>query len=410
MKNKGVVIIVFLAFIAVLGCIVVNHYDSMRYDLDYGLPQVRLEFPLRADTLSRDYWIEKCKAEVVDADGFRRTATMDVNVKGRGNSTFAQPKRPYNIKLEEPLSLLGLPARKRYVLLANFFDHSLMRNALAFEVARRTSLAPTTPKGCYVELVVNGESQGVYYLCERAKDMVSKESILLEFDTYAYDEDKIVFKTKRNGLPVSVRNPDNLPKPLRKKMELLVNSLDSLPSEHVDLQSFVDYFIVQELCQNGEPNGPRSCFVHSTSDEQFAAGPVWDFDLAFNIVGIDAMKEIRPAEFSQYGVRELTPDSFYIAEALWYKDYLKSPKFVQLLKERWWVLRPQFEELTVFVDSLDGLIRKAAVDDQTKWNNMDGVRYDTCTTYPSAFENLRCVYEKRIVKLDSLITSLSVPL
>ena len=140
------------------------------------------------------------------------------------------------------------------------------------------------------------------------------------------------------------------------------------------------------------------------------AGPVWDFDLAFNIVGIDAMKDIRPAEFSQCGVRELAPDSFYIAEALWYKEYLKSPKFVQLLKERWWVLRPQFESLTTFVDSLDGLIRKAAVDDQVKWNNMDGVRYDTCTTYPSAFENLRCVYEERIVKLDSLITSLSVPL
>ncbi|MBQ5380112.1 MAG: CotH kinase family protein, partial [Paraprevotella sp.] len=257
-------------------------------------------------------------------------------------------------------------------------------------------------------LVVNGESQGVYYLCERAKDMVSKESILLEFDTYAYDEDKIVFKTKRNGLPVSVRQPEDLPKPLRKKMEMLVNSLDSLPSEHVDVLSFVDYFIVQELCQNGEPNGPRSCFVHSTSDEQFAAGPVWDFDLAFNTVGIDTMKEIRPAESSQYGVHELAPDSFYISEALWYKEYLKSPKFVQLLKERWWVLRPQFESLTTFVDSLDGLIRKAAVDDQTKWNNMDGVRYDTCTTYPSAFENLRHVYEERIVKLDSLITSLSV--
>ena len=142
-------------FIFVLGCIVVNHYDSLRYDLTYGLPQIRIEFPYRADTISRDYWIEKCKAEVVDADGFRRTATMDVNVKGRGNSTFAQPKRPYNIKLEEPISILGLPARKRYVLLANFFDHSLMRNALAFEVARQTSLASTTPQGRFVELVVN---------------------------------------------------------------------------------------------------------------------------------------------------------------------------------------------------------------------------------------------------------------
>ncbi len=407
MKNKGVVTIVFFAFIAVLGCIVVNHYDSMRYDLNYGLPQIRIEFPLRADTLSRDYWIEKCKAEVVDADGFRRTAMMDVNVKGRGNSTFAQPKRPYNIKLEEPISILGLPARKRYVLLANFFDHSLMRNALAFEVARNTSLASTTPKGCHVELVVNGESQGVYYLCERAKDMVSKESILLEFDTYAYKEDKIVFKTKRNGLPVSVRNPDNLPKPLRKKMELLVNSLDSLPSEHVDLQSFVDYFIVQELCQNAEPNGPRSCFVHSNSNDCFVAGPVWDFDLAFNTVGVDSMNDTRPMRFFHLeGIRRLTSDSLYNSSALWYGEYMKNPKFVMMLKERWVELRPSFERLVTYIDSLDNLIRPAAIEDQRIWNHQEPARFDTCTTFVSGVNTLRRVYEERIVKLDSLIQSI----
>ena len=386
-----------------------NHYDSMRYELDYALPQIRIKFPLRPDTLSRDYWIEKCKAEVVDADGVRRTATMGINVKGRGNSTFAQAKRPYNIKLEEPLSILGLPPRNRYVLLANFFDHSLMRNALAFEVARQTSLASTTPQGRFVELVVNDESQGLYFLCERVKDMVGKESILLEFDTYAYKEDKIVFKTKRNGLPVSVRNPDKLPKPLREKMKMLVNGLDSLSSEYVDLLSFVDYFIVQELCQNAEPNGPRSCFVHSNANNCFVAGPVWDFDLAFNSVGIDSLNETCPMALSeQKSMRLFTSDSLYNKKALWYGAYLKDSAFVAMLQERWGELSPRFEGLTVYVNRLDSLIHLAAVDDQKKWNHQDRSRYDTCSTYQSAVEELRSGYVRRIIKLDSIINNLPV--
>lgn len=407
MKKKAFATVVILMFIIVFGFIVVDFYKSLRYEVNYALPQVRIEFPYDAAPLSKDYWIEKCKAEVVDADGIRRSATMDVNVKGRGNSTFAKPKRPYNIKLDEPMSLLGLPPRKRYVLLANFFDHSLMRNALAFEVARQTSLASTTPQGCFVELVVNDESQGVYYLCERAKDMVSKESILLEFDTYAYKEDKTVFKTNRNELPVSVRNPSTLPKPLKGKMEALINRLDALPSEIIDMKSFVDYYIVQELCQNAEPNGPRSCFVHSNSNDCFVAGPVWDFDLAFNTVGVDSMKDTRPMRFFHLeGIRRLTSDSLYNSSALWYGDYMKSPEFVKMLKERWIELRPSFERLITYIDSLDNFIRPAAVEDQMKWNHQEPARFDTCTTYDSGVNTLRRVYEERLVKLDSLIQAI----
>lgn len=409
MKNKVFAVIVGLLFAVVFFFIVVIHYDSLKYEVQYGLPQIRIEIPQDAAPLSRDAWIEKCRAEVVDADGYRRTATMDINVKGRGNSTFSKPKRPYNLKLEEPMSLLGLPARKRYVLLANFFDHSLMRNALAFDIAQQTSLASTTPQGRFVELLINDESQGVYYLCERVKDLVPKDAMLLEFDTYAYQEDKIVFKTNRHGLPVSLRNPDNLTKSLRPKVATLVNHLDSFPSDIVDLQSFVDFYIVQELCCNAEPNGPRSCFVHTSNDGCFVAGPVWDFDLAFNTIGLDTLKDSRPMRFFHLdGLRKLTNDSLYNVNALWYEDYLRTPEFVSLLKDRWDELRPKFEVLTANIDSMDVLIRAAAMDDQEKWNHQEPARFDTCTTYSSGVENLKRVYKERIVKLDSLIQTLRV--
>ena len=107
-------------------------------------------------------------------------------------------------------------------------------------------------------------------------------------------------------------------------------------------------------------------------------------------------------------------------ESLWLYHYKKNKPqlksgpdnklYVKILKERWIELRPSFERLITYIDSLDNLIRPAAVEDQMKWNHQEPARFDTCTTYDSGVNTLRRVYEERIVKLDSLITSLSVPL
>ena len=95
MKKKAFATVFILMFIIVFGFIVVDFYKSLRYEVNYALPQVRIEFPYDAAPLSKDYWIEKCKAEVVDADGIRRSATMDVNVKGRGNESFKTRSQLY---------------------------------------------------------------------------------------------------------------------------------------------------------------------------------------------------------------------------------------------------------------------------------------------------------------------------
>src|SRR5690606_22762407 len=66
-----------------------------------------------------------------------------IEVKGRGNSTWGMPKKPYKIKLEKKSSLLNMPADKNWVLLASYADKTLIRNELAFELSRRTELAFT---------------------------------------------------------------------------------------------------------------------------------------------------------------------------------------------------------------------------------------------------------------------------
>src|SRR5690606_4215333 len=100
-------------------------------------------------------------------------------VKGRGNSTWGMPKKPYRIKLDEKAPLLEMPTDKSWTLLANYGDQSLLRNDVAFEVSRRLELE-YTPRQRFVELFLNGEYMGNYTLTEHVKE--SEDRIPIDED------------------------------------------------------------------------------------------------------------------------------------------------------------------------------------------------------------------------------------
>lgn len=387
-------------------CLLAGFTACNEADKGGQLPQVSISLPTDAPALTRDEWID-VRIRITDETGNREFSSPYLSVQGRGHSTFDKPKKPYNLKLDRERSILGLPARKKFVLLAGFFDHALIRTALAQEVARQTSLAATTPQGRFVSLRVEGEEQGIYYLCEKVADMVNEETLLFELDSYAINEGGTSFHTTELQLPISMKQPKKLPASLLSEMERIVNEAEADPARHVDFDTFADYFLVQELCMNAEPNGPRSCFMHLLPDGRIAAGPVWDFDLAFISVNVDEKDDLRPLRFSHLdGLRTLTPDSLYNANALWYGRLLQDSSFVSHLKNRWQTLKPRFEGLTACIDSLDQLIRPQAITDQQMWNHLEPARFDSCSTYESAIATLRSIYTERIQKLDGLVKGL----
>ena len=71
------------------------------------------------------------------ADGLEEVTCQ---VRGRGNTTWTWPKKPYLVKLDQKASLFGMPKHKRWILLANFLDRTMMRNIIAMKVASMTSL------------------------------------------------------------------------------------------------------------------------------------------------------------------------------------------------------------------------------------------------------------------------------
>lgn len=312
--------------------------------------------------------------------------TAQVMVRGRGHSTFAQPKHPYALRWEEKHSLGGLPHHRHALLLANFFDHSLLRNALAMEVARQTSLREVTPQDCFISLTVDNEWQGIYWASERVKDCVAHTDSLLRLDVYHWAEQRA------SGLPIDTQ-PSHFP---------------------IDTLSFVDWWLIHELCMNAEPKGPRSVYMRIVGDSVLKAGPVWDFDMAFNPLGVDDGGDLRPEKFKTMQtlppflqgkhIRWLTVDSFYLDQAPIMQPYIHDCHFRQLARERWHELRPRFASLTSRLRQWRRQLRRAdAEKDQRKWNTLEPARFDDSASWTEAVVKLECTYRRRLQALDKLI-------
>ena len=104
---------------------------------------------------------------MLDADG--KTVydnTLD-EIKGRGNATWSRPKKPYQIKLDKKTELVEDAGKnKTWILLANYLERSLMRNAIAYDMAYEAGLTDTS-LSTYVDLYCNGEYRGTYQLTEK---------------------------------------------------------------------------------------------------------------------------------------------------------------------------------------------------------------------------------------------------
>ncbi|MDE6125779.1 MAG: CotH kinase family protein, partial [Muribaculaceae bacterium] len=142
--------------------------STVRVAASYSdLPILYLSTPAAIE--SKEVWVEGSRLELLNTPGRGQDMDVSLSVKGRGNSTWNYPKKPYALKLDKKDAVLGMPRHKRWVLLANYIDPSKMRNALAFEVARQTESLAWTPRGTFVDLVVNGRMMGNYYLCEQIR-------------------------------------------------------------------------------------------------------------------------------------------------------------------------------------------------------------------------------------------------
>ena len=268
--------------------------DSQLYQLT-NLPTVVVNIADAEEVIEKEKNLIS-NVYIISEGGTNLLATSGTEIRGRGNASWDFPKKPYRLKFDEKQSPLGAPASaKKWTLLSNYGDKTLMRNMLAFEVSRRVGLG-YTPFCHPVDLIINGEYRGCYQLCdqvEAAKGRVdAKDGYLVEIDAYAYSED--VWFSSNRGTPVTIKHPDEdeITQEQRKFINDYFNQMEAAvfasdytdPAEgyrkHLDLDSFLKNFIVGEF--GGNTDTYWSVYMYKdAADGKLYTGPVWDYDLAF---------------------------------------------------------------------------------------------------------------------------------
>ena len=368
-----------------------------------GMRSIYIETPYRTGIYSKNNWTENCTVKIVDAAGNVNYESSTVAVKGRGNSSWSYPKKPYTLKLPAKSDLLGgNKADKRWVLLANWMDRTLLRNEVAFEAARRCSGLEWTPHGEFVELYLNGEHQGNYWLGEKIKtgNARLRADYLIEMDTYYdatwrfYSSYGLRVNQWQNGMPVGVKEPDDdeMTQEHFQTIKTLVNNVERaiyLGTERwqdkIDVDSWVDWYLVHELTYNGEPNHPKSCYFYFRGGVMYA-GPVWDFD---------------------WYTFQPDKSGLFIPRSIYFDKLFTKPEFVSALKARWAQVKPSLSTIPDYIDAKAGEIRESESVNWRKWPcTSSSVNGDERMSFDDAVTRMKNAVTSRISALDKSISEL----
>jgi hypothetical protein len=240
------------------------------------------------------------------------------------SSNYNSPKKSYGFELRDNTGedfdwpVLGMPEESDWVLLANYFDKSLMNNTLTYHLAR--AMGDYAPRQRDVEVVLNGQYLGVYALVEKVKRGGDRVDIAkLHSDDISGDQltgGYIVCVDRDEGpdggfvsgfppaasgndqyvyLQYKYPKPDDIVAEQKSYIQAYVDSFETALAgpdftdpeagyqAYADLNSFVDLFLINELSRNVD--GYRlSSYLYKDKDSnggKLHAGPAWDYDIAW---------------------------------------------------------------------------------------------------------------------------------
>ncbi|MEE0886655.1 MAG: CotH kinase family protein [Treponema sp.] len=295
-----------------------------------------------------------------------------LTIKGRGNSSWNNaPKKSYTLKFSEKQNFLGFEKNKSFALIANYFDKTLLRNQTSYELAKNVfTEMPWNPGAKSVNLFINNVYQGVYLAVESIKIGKKRVNIpdiadcknIEEIDDYGFileidsrQDENFNFTTTRN-VPFSLKESDgdDLQTEVKTKIEEKIQNVENAiysddfaePESQnyygnfLNIDSFVDWWLLQELAKNTDSNFYSSCYIYfNPTDNKFWMGPVWDFDLGWGNINTYNPEE----SYIGFKADERAEKDGKTWES-WIVQLLKNENFKNKAKKRWSDLKPKIEE------------------------------------------------------------------
>jgi CotH kinase protein/Secretion system C-terminal sorting domain len=379
------------------------------------------------------------------ADSLNAHYNAYAGVELRGSSSQMFPKKPYGVELrhkdgsENPQPLLGLPAESDWVLFASYNEKSLMHNVLTLSLGRQ--LGGYASRSRYVELMLNGEYQGVYVLLEKIKrdknrldianlkpediegDQLTGGYILkidkgtgsnlgsftskfanlnANYTTYYYDTPKSINSIQKKYISEYVA-----------KFEQAIYGPDFKDplkgyQPYIDVASFVKMFILNEVSRNID--GYRiSSFLYKDRDSKggkLSAGPPWDYDITYGNADYCDGKRY---DLFAYNFNSICPQDFWLVPGYWQR-LLTDPYFVGQLRTLYFEQRKvggslDINRLNAEIDSYANTLQEAQKRNFQKWPILGIYIWPNSRPVPATWEGevleLKTWLANRLLWLDA---------
>ncbi len=299
--------------------------------------------------------------------------TENMKIRGKGHSSWAFPKKSYQLKFTEKKEVMGMPEDKKWILTANYSDKTMLRNKTAFELGELSSL-DWTPKSEFAELFVNDIYRGTYQITQKVEESenrvnITNDGFLIEIDQLPrLDEDDVYFESSIHTLLFNIKEP-NLDfgddefiyiKGFIDELESVLygdNFADPINgyAKYLDIDSFVDWYLINEIAKNNDAIFYSSVYMNLIPGEKLKMGPIWDFDIGFGNIN--------------YNNNDI-PEGFWIKNSKWIVRLFQDPVFVEKVKLRFAFFKENKNTIYEKITANASYLNIAQQENDAKWNTL----------------------------------------
>jgi hypothetical protein len=377
--------------------------------------------------------------------------TGKIGIEIRGRYSASLPQKPYGIETRDStgenlnVPLFHMPAENDWILLANYNDKTFMRNSLTFELFRK--MGHYAPRTQFCEVIIYGIYQGIYVFTEKIKrdknrvdiatlspaentgddvtgGYIFKIDYYSEYDSWESNFPPLGHPDKTVHFVYEYPDIDEISAEQKIYIQNHINDFEKFlysgnytldkASQYIDIGSFIDYFILNEVARNVDAY-KKSSFFYKERDSDgglIHMGPVWDFDWAWKNIN-ECFFGAQDGSGWAYKVHDC---NVWPVPPSWMNRLIGDVAFAQLVRDRYFALRESYlseNHIFNYIDSVAQVLIEAQGRHFTRWRilgiNVGAPETDEQpTTFDGEMEKFKHWISTRLSWLDNNIPGIVV--